>query len=148
MTRQSPASTASNKVDICIRCNGNMSWYGEYPNCIQCGWQDYDRIKIEKRGVLPEEMRTSIVFLPFVGSEKRMKDKTVKVWFDKITKNTAIVYRPECPHCGKVMQRYAGHSSNGTANKGNGIREYYFICKLDHRIRLIDSNVDGFLGWR
>ena len=144
-----PVKTVVSSVKICPKCTGNVSSYGDFPSCIQCGWTDYNPVTIEKETVLSSQFRISLCILDYIGPDEPMKGKKVEVRLAEVPYSAKrVIYHPKCPHCNSDMQKNDTAISNGSDHMGNGITDYYYICDQDHRIRISDSKTEGFIGWK
>ena len=123
---------------VCPNCNSSnsMKWFGEYPSCIQCGYEDYNS------QYKPEYKSNRLYYKArYAGDMTSQGAVTVDV---KVTKwiNTEKTSRPNfipiCPFDKKDMELARDRETNAGQSK--------YKCTTGHTI-WIHTDRDGNFHW-
>lgn len=125
----------------CLRCDGPLDLYDQFPRCVHCGWEDY-RERDELRAARPSRRSRRGESFPdrvaYRGEGRRfdfadsIEARLAATWGD-----TALL----CPYDGAVM-RHVGPASALTP----AVQAY--ACRgKKHRVRLWRQS-DGNFAWR
>lgn len=150
-------SVSSLQRNTCRKCKSTARFILDedgFSHCLKCGSVDYENRQVNKPKPLAEPMRPSVLSLDYIGPYPTMKGKKMKVkvgskkW-GEIGVGGAIRYTASCPHCGEEMFYTEGDTPTGSVVKTkDGVRTYSVRCPDKHRVRMVMTDEEGFLGWR
>ena len=150
-------SVSSQSQLVCKKCKSTARFILDedgFSHCLKCGSVDYENRQVNKPKPLAEPMRPSVLSLDYIGPYPTMKGKKMKVkvgskkW-GEIGTGGAIKYTASCPHCAEEMFYTEGDTPTGSVVKTkDGIRTYSVRCPDKHRVRMVMTDEEGFLGWR
>lgn len=129
----------------CTKCTGNVFILGDNYQCVQCG-KLYDIISIPKASPpLIDGLRTSLMVLPYVGKFNTKRNQNVRVKIGTKSVGTPA-YMPECPYCPEKM-RHLGDTKY-KKHETKPLKFHFFKCSQGHRLRLLETQAEGFTGWQ
>lgn len=124
----------------CPRCEARLRISYEEPECLQCGYVDYQYSP-------PQSMRRerSVIstgthyILRYVGEFPTLANTLTHIKLQRL-RNRAI-YGVDCPFCGRDMVQ------SSLSGKRREVREERYKCTEGHRVSLT-PNKNGSLGWK
>ena len=137
-TQSSVGVEATAPRSACPRCSVRL-FTGYYePECLKCGWVDYEF-------QAPTRPRQSILgsatryILRYVGEFVALSETLTHVKVVRL-RNRAV-YGVVCPFCAKPM------AQTSISGKRREVREQRYECGLGHRVSLTPTK-GGSLGWK
>ena len=95
-------------------------------------------------------MRTASVLLKYIGVGKNLKEKLLQVYVKdskgQHNEYNKIRYEADCPFCPGNNRIQATNRKVFIGRKNTFIR--YLNCSNKHKIRFIETNEEGLLGWQ
>ena len=141
----------------CNKCNGRIiTSSGEHPQCIVCGWVNYDELPVFNVIKAPPEFSTGRVVLPSIPTSEKIKSKDIVVYlssnipYKDMKQGSVIQYVPICPYCNRAMMKRSLKSIGSKPvkpTKDLRIRVILYRCKKNHLIHLHDCPAKGLLYW-
>jgi len=114
-----------------------------FGNCLRCGWIDYSNREKVDITTLVDDLRPSVVVLPYIGMVTIFKDRSIRVRIDdKKTAggNSRLAYRADCPFCHKPKPLIQGLRSSQTYTP--------MICEDNHRVMFQEVMDGSLVGWK
>ncbi len=124
----------------CPRCDTRMvSGYDE-PQCLSCGFADYDyTVEMKPRSGRSIVSTATKFILRYVGDFPTLTETLAHVRLVRV--RNRVVYAVSCPFCSCAMDQ------SSLSGKRPEVREQRFKCTEGHRVSLIPSR-NGMMGWR
>jgi hypothetical protein len=136
---QSPIGVeATAPRSACPRCSARV-FTGYYePECLKCGWVDYEfqAPETKQQSILGSATR---YILRYVGEFAALSETLAHVKVVRL-RNRAV-YGVVCPFCTKPM------AQTSLSGKRREVREQRYECGLGHRVSLTPAK-SGSLGWK
>ena len=132
--------TSASKKPVCKKCKSKdlSKDIDGFPLCVHCGWVDYSKDIPKAKQPKAKHLRTASVLLKYIGVGKNLKEKLLQVYVKdskgQHNEYNKIRYEADCPLC------------PGNNRKNTFIR--YLNCSNKHKIRFIETNEEGLLGWQ
>jgi hypothetical protein len=125
---------------LCPRCDAQLKIKYDEPECLQCGYVDYDytppNAYKRRKGLLSAATR---YVLRYVGDFPSLSETLAHVQLKRV--GTRAVFSVTCPFCGLPMIQ------SPLSGKRKEIREERFKCEAGHRVSLT-PNKNGSFGWK
>jgi hypothetical protein len=137
-----PASTEapSGPRQPCPRCAGALATTYYEPECLQCGYADYESTPVGANGGNKSLIATATKFvLRYVGDSPMLADTLTYVQLKRL--RNRVVYGVRCPFCSGSMEQSA------LSGKRKEVREERYKCDDGHRVSLMPDR-SGALGWK
>lgn len=136
-----PASAGrTSPRQLCPRCSATLTTTYYEPECLQCGYADYDSPAVGTSGRNKSLIATATKFvLRYVGDSKRLAETLTYVQLQRV--KNRVVYGVRCPFCSGSMEQSA------LSGKRKEVREERYRCGDGHRVSLTPA-VNGSLGWK
>ena len=126
---------------LCPRCEASLvSKYNE-PQCLQCGYVDYNYkppTRIGRKSLMSSSTR--YVFR-YIGDAPRLAETLAHVQVRRL--RNRIVFGVTCPFCDDEVDM----EQTSLSGKRKIIREERYRCQFGHRVSLIPRK-DGSMGWK
>ena len=124
----------------CPRCATRMVTGYDEPQCLSCGYADYEyTVEMKPRAGRSIISTATKFILRYVGDFPTLKETIAHVRLVRLRHR--VVYGVSCPFCNNTMDQ------SSLSGKRPEVREQRFKCDEGHRVSLIpDSN--GMMGWR
>ncbi len=134
------AITSTRSRMVCPRCEAPLWITYEEPECLQCGYVDY-QYTAPNSGVGEKSIISSATryIIRYVGAFPALTDLTAHVHVERV--RNFVVHGVKCPFCDKQMVR-----SSVSGNR-KGVREGRYRCDEGHRLSLTPDKGGG-LGWK
>ena len=138
MPQQTPGIEAGPRSKSCPRCSVRLFVGYHEPECLQCGWVDYDyQAPLQaQKSILGSATR---YILRYVGEFPALSETLAHVKVVRL-RNRAV-YGVACPFCTKPM------TQTSLSGKRREVREQRYECGLGHRVSLTPA-ARGSLGWK
>ena len=130
---------AGSRKTSCPRCSARLFVGYHEPECLQCGWVNYDHqapVQPQKKSILGSATR---YILRYVGEFPALSETLAHVKVVRL-RNRAV-YGVACPFCTKPM------TQTSLSGKRREVREQRYECGLGHRVSLTPAG-RGSLGWK
>ena len=125
---------------ICPRCEAQLRISYHEPECLQCGYVDYQYTPAysnpQKKSIISTATND---ILRYVGDSRTLSDTLTYVKLQR--ERNRVVYRVSCPFCGQGM------AQSSLSGKRREIREERYKCTYGHRVSLTPGK-NGSLGWK
>ena len=141
----------------CNKCNGRIiTSSGEHPQCIVCGWVNYNEPPVFNVIKAPPEFSTSRVVVPSIPTSEKIKRKDIVVYlssnipYKDVKQGSVIRYVPTCPYCSRAMMKRSSKSIGSKPvkpAKDLRVRVILYRCEKNHLIHLHDCPAKGLLYW-
>ena len=125
---------------VCPRCSAALVKTYHEPECLQCGFADYDYtppVKIGAKSLM--SAGTRYVFR-YAGDSDRFADTLCHVRLRRI--RNRVVYGVSCPFCRQEMEQ------SSLSGKRRELREERYRCPQGHRLSLIPSRDGTTMRWK
>ena len=129
----------------CTKCAGNVCKLGDNYQCIQCGKPYYVPIKYKRIRPSIDGLRTSLMVLPYVGKFNIKRNQNIRVEIGTKSVGTPA-YMPECPYCTEKM--YHLGDTKYKKHEVKPLKFHFFKCSQGHKLRLLETQAEGFTGWQ
>ena len=142
MNTNNPLQTVSSvTLRGCLRCDGPLNLYDQFPRCVHCGWEDYrdhDELRNGRPHGAARDPESFPDRVPYRGDSPRFTfSHRIKARIASTWRDTALL----CPYDGAVM-RHTGPAGANTPTV------HAYTCRdKKHRVRLWRQS-DGNLAWR
>ena len=126
------------RKSTCRRCKARM-FVGYYePECLQCGWVDYN---YEQQVETTDSILSSATkfILRYVGDSNTLSETLTYIKVVRL-RNRAV-YGVTCPFCNSIMEQ------TSLSGKLRELREQRYECGTGHRLALCHTK-KGELGWK
>ena len=142
-------------IKICRKCNSTdfIIDHDEYPQCIQCGWIDYQaEIKPTVKKPLMDGMRLSLLSIPFGGKKGGALISVELINIEYPNREKGLKYETICLRCNNdtIMKQVANKEKTSKTNQRDvSIASHKVIlrCRKQHRIQLFEDDIGGLVGW-
>ena len=135
--------TASNgRGRRCPRCSTKLIKTYHEPECLQCGYQDYDYSSDTSRSRNRSLLSSATRFVVrYIGDSPSLKEVTTLVQAVRV--GNRLAHAVECPFCPdrKIMEQ------SSLSGKRREVREERFKCEDSHRLSLTPDRT-GVLAWK
>lgn len=125
---------------FCPRCDARLLTSYHEPECLQCGYANYEYTPISparsRRGIV--SAGTQFV-VRYVGEFPSLTETLTYVRLERL--RNRVVYGVRCPFCGGEMVQ------SSLSGKRREVREERYKCSVGHRVSLTPAK-DGALGWK
>ena len=125
---------------ICPRCNSQLRVNYYEPECLQCGFVDYDytpAFVIKKKKSIVSNGTHYV--LRYVGDFPSLANTLTHVRLERL--RNRVIYGVSCPFCNNEMIQ------SSLSGKRREVREERYKCEAGHRVSLT-PNKNGSLGWK
>lgn len=135
----SPVSPPAGPL-YCPRCETRMVRGYDEPQCLSCGFADYEYTQEMKPRAGRSIVSTATRFiLRYVGDFPTLTETLAHVRLVRV--RNKVVYGVSCPFCNCAMDQ------SSLSGKRPEVREQRFKCNEGHRVSLIPGR-NGMMGWR
>ena len=144
--------TFASKKPVCKKCKSKdlSKDIDGFPLCVHCGWVDYSKDIPKAKQPKAKHLRTASVLLKYIGVGKNLKEKLLQVYVKdskgQHNEYNKIRYEANCPFCPGNNRIQATNRKVFIGRKNTFIR--YLNCSNKHKIRFIETNEEGLLGWQ
>ena len=114
-----------------------------FSNCLRCGKTDYANRKKIDITTLVDDLRPSVVVLPYIGMMKIFKGRSISVRIDDkgtTGSNRRLAYRADCPLCERQQPLLQGQRYNLTYTP--------MFCENNHRVTFQEVMDGSLVGWK
>jgi len=122
----------------CPRCKATLRITYYEPQCIQCGFVDYEYTENIKKSKNVVNSGTKYV-LRYLGESESLSNTLVNIELYRL--GNRAVYNVTCPFCTTSMEQ------TSLSGKRRDMKEERYRCKDGHRVSLKVKD-DGGLGWK
>ncbi|MBN18004.1 MAG: hypothetical protein CL758_00765 [Chloroflexi bacterium] len=123
---------------LCPRCNSKLRITYYEPQCIQCGFVDYEYKENIKKSKNVVNSGTKYV-LRYYGEAESLNNTLVNIELYRL--GNRAVYNVTCPFCTTKMEQ------TSLSGKRRDMKEERYKCEKGHRVSL-KVKEDGGLGWK
>jgi Zn ribbon nucleic-acid-binding protein len=125
---------------ICPRCSSQLRINYDEPECLQCGFVDYDYTPISATKKTKSIVSNGTHYvLRYVGDFPSLADTLTHVRLERL--RNRVIYGVSCPFCDGEM------TQSSLSGKRREVREERYKCESGHRVSLT-PNKNGSLGWK
>jgi hypothetical protein len=135
-----PAPSNSPRLD-CPRCRRRLVVAYDEPQCLQCGYQQYDYVS-PRNGRSRSILSTATKYvLRYIGDSHTLSPMLAYVKVERL--RNRVIYKVKCPftNCQKIMEQFS------LSGKRPVVQEQRYKCNDGHRISLIPGK-NGMFGWK
>ena len=123
---------------LCPRCSAKLRITYYEPQCIQCGFVDYEYKEKIKKTKNVVNSGTKYV-LRYIGESESLNNTLVNIELYRL--GNRAVYDVTCPFCTTHMEQ------TSLSGKRRDMKEERYRCDKGHRVSLKVKD-DGGLGWK
>jgi hypothetical protein len=130
---------AKNRTN-CPRCRARLRTVYHEPECLQCGYVDYDYVDEHPTNGRKSTVSTGTRYvLRYVGDFPSLVNTLTHTQLRRV--GNRAVYHVGCPFCLKPMMQ------SSLSGKRREVREERYKCTEGHRVSLTPRK-NGSLGWK
>ena len=142
-------------IKICGKCSSTdfVFDHDEYPQCIQCGWIDYQaEIKRTVKKPLMDGMRLSLLAIPFGGKKGGALISVELINVEYSSSEKGLKYETRCLRCdnGTIMKQATNKIKTTKTNQSDvtiASHKVVLKCRKNHRVQLFEDDIGGLIGW-